>query len=322
MLQLIKNFNQGRGEPPHIVLIFGVGLVGKAIAGEFGSRTEFVSCYQEFGWRDAVIQRDQFAALESGILDYAARVATSIGEYHQPRLTMIWSAGPCGFQSSEDELGLEYVNFKNVVDFSVKLFRLLASFQHDFHMVSSCGALFDGQRSVTALTTPLARRPYGRLKLRQESYLLQADCGLGKCLYRPSSIYGQFDLASRVGLIPRMLYNGIRNQTTEIYGSMDTIRDYIYVQDVSRFMSRQILATPLLTQVQTHILASARPASIINIKHLVEVAIGRQIYVNYHPQPSEYAHNSFMASALPSDVCITSLETGIRMIHQNLQSIL
>ncbi len=318
MLKLTKSFSEVGIGLSHTFLIFGVGLIGQAIAKELELQDDFLSSYKGFSWTDPLKQSSDFNTLKADILNTYMQAQKNSLNFNRARITFIWSAGPCGFQSKDADLALELVNFKRVVNFSNKLVELLDHLYIDFHLVSSSGAIFEGQRSVTVFNEPKPRRPYAFLKLEQEQYLLDANIKLGKCIYRPSSVYGNYNPLNRISLIPIMIYNGMRNYTTSIFGSMDTIRDYVYVEDVSRFIVRESLFKSFSNKIRTYVLASARPATIMNIKQIVESTVGRKIYLTYHPVPSELAHNSFMPSALPLNFSITSLETCIRKIHRNL----
>jgi UDP-glucose 4-epimerase len=79
-------------------------------------------------------------------------------------------------------------------------------------------------------------------------------------IYRPSSIYGFSREAGRSGLINTLIKNAKSHSVSRIFGSLDTVRDYVLVTDIAEFIARRIIQAE--THSQTFILASGRPASV------------------------------------------------------------
>ncbi len=299
----------------HIYLVFGIGLIGKAMIKELKSQYTFINEHLEYSWLDPNKQNLNSQVIQEKVISL---LSTNDIKIFQSRISVIWSAGSAGFNADKNQLKIEFNNFISLITLTKQLTNKLPTCLFDFHMLSSSGALYEGQRSVTKLSTPAPKRPYAELKLEQEHYLLQANLRSIIRIYRPSSVYGQYSIGSRAGLISTMLFNGVRNSSTEIYGNMDTLRDYIFVNDIARFIVKKCISNKQISSPKIYILASSRPTPIITIKNLIETIIRKPLYLNYHPIPTIFAHNSFMPSALPSDLTITDLETSIRILYEQL----
>ena len=176
-----------------------------------------------------------------------------------------------------------------------------------FHLVSSAGGLFEGQRHVDAASLPKPLRPYGAAKLRQEGLLLGLQ-GVAPRIYRPASLYGTPRPSGRAGLIATLLENARLNRVTTISGDAGTLRDYVLVDDAARFIARQVHEGGALSRA---LLASGKPSSIAEVLSAVAARIGRQPYVRYTTQRSNALDMSYRASALPPGWSPADLRTGI-----------
>lgn len=148
-------------------------------------------------------------------------------------------------------------------------------------MLSSIGGLFEGQRSICWSSVPTVVRPYGALKKQQEDLLLAAGTAMGKRIYRLTSVYGSVSGRGRRGLIPALIYNGQRRHVTRIVGRLSTLRDFVWVEDVARYVGSQLVDPEPNDDGPISTLASTRPASIYEILELVESAIGHRPYIRF-----------------------------------------
>ena len=277
----------GAGASPHIVVVVGGGLIGTAAAGALARRGATLRATLPLDWNDRPLQDRQLATLEQ-------QLSRSDAAGPPPPLALLWSAGRAGFAAGEREVAAELHSFRAVMALAI---RLAARRPLVFHLVSSAGGLFEGQRQVGAMSAPLPRRPYSRLKQTQEEILLAS--GLRSRIYRPSSVYGFVHPGHRIGLVPLLLLNGIRQQPTYINGGMSTLRDFVFAGDVGEFIARSVLAAggPGASPV---ILASAKPTSLWEVLHLVESVVGRRLHVSYSLVPANAEDTTFAASTQPS----------------------
>src|SRR5258706_11384893 len=109
-----------------------------------------------------------------------------------------------------------------------------------FVLSSSAGAIYAGSTDpvVTETTAECPTTGYGRGKLRQEqlvrSFADRAPTQVTSLIARISTLYGPGQSAEKPqGLISHMARQIIRNLPIQIYVPLDTIRDYITVNDAS-----------------------------------------------------------------------------------------
>ena len=161
-----------------------------------------------YSW-DSGDHQQQFSAILGRIKDLIQKKSSA--EKANTHLTIIWSAGRAGFAASEADAQQEIDSFQKVIALSELLVNEHPSTTSSFHMLSSAGGLFEGQTNVGRTSTPRPLRPYGVIKLEQELLLNKWVTPATKFCYRPSSVYGLPHQGQRMGLIPTLLQNGIRN---------------------------------------------------------------------------------------------------------------
>jgi nucleoside-diphosphate-sugar epimerase len=184
--------------------------------------------------------------------------------------------------------------------------------------VSSAGGLYEGRRLVGPRTEPRPLRPYGRLKLAQEEALAASPAPLDARVYRLSSVYGHVAGGRRRGLIPTLLADGLRRRTSTVTGRPDTLRDFVWVEDVGRFVARELLRTGRGPVPAVTTLAAGRPASLHEVRRLIESALGRRLHVTYAPRDAGTADITFSPAALPPGWQPTDLRLGIRRVRDRL----
>ena len=94
---------------------------------------------------------------------------------------------------------------------------------------------------------------------------------------------------------------------------METLRDFIYVEDVATFLAHQIRSADS-TDPTILTLASFRPASLLEVQRLVEQALDRPLYVSYALAPSNDMDITFSPGLCPSGWAPRDLFSSIREI--------
>ena len=204
--------------------------------------------------------------------------------------------------------------YRDVVVLVKEIHRNLHDAPVFFHMVSSAGGLFEGQCNVTSDTPPQPVRPYGILKWGQEKYASNlCGSGLNVLIYRPSSVYGYIGKDGRLGLVPTLIHNGRHMKVSYIFGSIDTLRDYVLASDIGIFIADSILEPDSGFRLFT--LASGKPSTIFEILRSVEGLLRRKLYLQFNATDRNSAHNSYSRSILPGAWKPTDLQTGIRRTY-------
>jgi UDP-glucose 4-epimerase len=207
-------------------------------------------------------------------------------------------------------MAMEQKAFEDVLNLSQRLKERLPAARLSFHLLSSAGGLFEGQRQVTGSSNPSPRRPYGAAKLEQEACLLRFHPDTSTHVYRPSSVYGFSGAGVRLGLVNVLIQNALRHQVSRIYGNPHTMRDYVLASDIGRFISDRIIGQSGASG--TFLLASGKPSSTFEILHRIQDVTRRKIYLRFEPETDNSSHNTYCARSLPEGWHPTDIDAGIR----------
>ena len=306
-MNILFTERDGQVGKPHVVALFGFGVVGGAIFDHLTLRGFQCVSTPPVSWG----QRDAFSRDLHGI---AHRLVELSGD--DCRMSVVWAAGRAGFAASSAEVELEMTSFELVVDMVASLAANVTGLGRlAFFHVSSAGGLFEGQHNVGNASTPNPKRPYGVLKARQEAKLHLLPAAVAKRIYRPSSIYGYIEPQKRMGLIPTLIYNGAIRRVSHIFGDISTLRDYVPADDIGAFIASEVLATHPEASSRPIILAAGKPTSIFEIKKVIESVIGHKMYTSYQLNQSNAQDNSFLRCDLPKNWSSVGLVVGIRRVY-------
>jgi UDP-glucose 4-epimerase len=299
-------------EPCHFIIIFGIGLIGSAIFYSLRSLRNFKYKIVPLYWSTFNKEDESFIVNEFKTI--AEQLLRKINS--EVIVSWVWSAGKAGFGAQENDVSYELSNFLYTLEASLRSEKYISDLNHHFHLVSSAGGLFEGQRNVGPASSPKPLRPYGHLKLEQEKALQSEAKDLKISIYRPSTVYGFYREGQRMGLVSTLIANGIARKVSTFYGNEGTIRDYIFSSDIGTFISKEILETSQKKDISIYTLASAKPTSLFEIKKKVESKIDRRLYATYVGGDLNSLDNSYEQSILPDKLTITDLNYGIYSTYQ------
>jgi UDP-glucose 4-epimerase len=303
MAMILLDPGSARSGP--VVAVFGVGLVGSSLVDRFQSIRGARPRRLALDWEDPSARESQLAEIET-------RLRLACGRPAPRRLAIVWSAGRAGFAARGDETASELSSFRAVLALAGRCAFSVPGTR--FVHFSSAGGLFEGQRSVDATSAPRPRRPYGELKETEERLLLQS--GIPATIVRLSTVYGRARAGQRAGLVSTLLWNGMRREVSSIFGSPDTLRDFVWADDVAEFVSRLVFEEGDPPPARTLLLASGRPSSIFEIQKIIEDLLGYKIYIGYSLRASNRDDITFARSALPSGWVPTDLRTSIGAVYR------
>jgi UDP-glucose 4-epimerase len=238
------------------------GLLGSALHRSLrGAGAHIYEQAEFFLWND---ETKLFSQLEVAVKSFA----NSLGV--EDKWQIYWAAGPGTMGSAASEMAIE----SRVL---LKLIRLIESERRlmvgvgSFAFSSSAGAIYAGTASYMinedSIVTPTT--PYALEKLRQEkivSRLVQSNSRISVLIARISTLYGtgQSNLKKQ-GLISCIARNIVRNQPTHIYVPLDTVRDYIAVDDAAAKIVVALASIEGSSSVQLKIVAAEKPTTIAEI---------------------------------------------------------
>lgn len=293
-----------------MILLFGRGLIGDNIVMALRSMGNFRSSELPYDWESKTAR----AACSRAILAQLRTVCSDVN-----RIDFIWAAGRAGFSAAESELAPELSAFEDVLDLLQNSMDANPGALHVFHHTSSAGGLFEGQRLVNLDSAPCPKRPYGVCKLEQERMLSRLGDNCRKLIYRPSSVYGYSARSQRTGVISALINDNLNRRMTRVYGSSDTIRDYISAADIGRFVSTRVQAHPNDDQT-VYTLASGKPTSLYEVLCTVRSMTGQPLILRFDPRPNNSDDITFDQSILPGDLKPIDLGTGIRLTLLRMRS--
>lgn len=290
---------------PHIVAVFGSGLIGSSII-EALQKAGLFLCKQPLTWTWPSPSMSEMSAVETTLRQLIEERPTSL-------LSVIWAAGNSGFGSSQEDMEREHRSLRVVLSFSRRMASLSGASASRFFFIGSAGGLFEGQIACQENAHPRPLRPYGHGKLSQEA-TLQDDTALGdRLIIRPSSVYG-YSAGARFGLISALVFAAMQGRTANIFGALSTQRDFIFAPDIGRYVARRVFAVaPQCSNVEKVTLASGRPASVFEIIKTVEEIVGVPLYLKIDARPDNARDNTFHISAVPPDFHPTPLREGIEL---------
>jgi len=308
---VILIFRAGPGlEGRSIVALFGVGLIGRAILKALRVSQSDIETLLPLSWNCAETRRVDLDRVTQAISDSATGCRPLV------RVDVVWAAGRAGFAAGYEELRVEVDALKDVIGWTRMLAGRLRNTPINFHMLSSAGGLFEGQRFVERLTAPCPKRPYGESKMAQESIVNDLRRDLNVHVYRPSSVYGFNGIGGRSGLLSTLMENAYKQAPSRIFGGLETVRDYVLSSDIGQFVVDKIDRP--LRESGVFLLASGKPTSVSEMIWIASKVVGRPLYLKLDVRPSNANHITYRSCSLPKGWSPTDLETGVRQVARQL----
>jgi UDP-glucose 4-epimerase len=124
--------------------------------------------------------------------------------------------------------------------------------------------------------------PYGIIKLTIEHFLnyIKLKNGINFDIYRVSNVYGEGQKTSNgLGIINTFIENILTKHQVQIYGDGNNIRNYIYINDVVKFLSNSIISD--INQSNIFNIASNDTISVNRLIEILKNSIPIDFEVNY-----------------------------------------
>jgi UDP-glucose 4-epimerase len=245
------------------------GLLGSAVVRHLGTSGEDVFT-AEIGWNSTGASSELDAALD-----------TFLGTDASAPWTIYWCAGAATTSADAAAFTRENTVFEAFID---RLAALSPAMQRvgTLFFASSAGALFAGATgapfSELSAVAPLGL--YGAAKLGHELRVtrLAAETGIRVAVGRIANLYGPGQsLAKQQGLVSRLCIATLTRVPLSVFVSIDTIRDYLYIDECAELVVRLgDRAGRLATGSVTKILASGRPTTIGSLIGVLGQVAGRR----------------------------------------------
>jgi UDP-glucose 4-epimerase len=221
-------------------------------------------------------------------------------------------------------------------DAEVALFRRFTASIRDlpraFFLASSAGGVYAGSADPphTEDTEPRPLAPYGWAKLAMEDAARTlADRGSRVVLGRISNLYGPGqDLAKPQGLVSQLCLTQVTGTPLQLYVSMDTLRDYLFVNDAADLVDAcldRAAGTPPET-VTVKVLASGGATSVGTLIQASTRAFRRRTRVvqSSPPRPGAQVRDLRLRSRTWTDLDVlvrTPLVVGLRATAESVDAL-
>ncbi|HET7762205.1 MAG TPA: NAD-dependent epimerase/dehydratase family protein [Phycicoccus sp.] len=204
-----------------------------------------------------------------------ARLAAEVERFERLRSgrpwTLAWCAGAGVVSTPAEALAAE----ERV--FAATLGRLAAGTTDGasgvVFLASSAGGLYAGSSDppFSEATPPRPLVPYGRTKLAMEEHVrrLAPPTGWRAVLGRLANVYGPGQtLGKPQGLLSQLCLADATGQPLPVFVSMDTLRDYVFVEDAARMVVRsvELARSESPGSVVPKVIASGTP---VTVGHLI-----------------------------------------------------
>jgi nucleoside-diphosphate-sugar epimerase len=296
--------------PGRITALFGQGLIGSAIVRNMILRNHTPIQSYKLVWESFRVDTPLYRALRDYMVCTIEQTLKLWPNDHF--LNIIWAAGKAGFTSDQKDADSDLNSFNSLLKLIKEIHHIHPNYPIRFFHFSSAGGLFEGQSCITPESIPCPIRPYGRMKLSQEQALLSCSINMKRTIYRPSSVYGTIRPKYRMGLIPTMIFNGLRQSVTSIYGFDTTLRDFVWVEDIARHVCEEL--SDLVAQDTVTTLHSGRPVSIYEVRSTIERLLNKNLLVRFCPVQSNSLHITFSQQCSKANWRTTSLSTAVQQI--------
>lgn len=289
------------------------GLLGSAIARR---------CADHFPAQP--VPWDDTDAAVAVLASEAARFAREAGD---DPWRIIWAAGAAAVASDTQRTHAELRVFTAVID---AIRARTPRGDGAVFITSSAGGVYAGSTNppFTTHTTPHPTSPYGELKLAQEQLATErlADtCPV--VIGRLSNLYGPGQNLDKLqGIISRLALATVTQQPVNVFVSLDTIRDYIYVDDAAEAVidaTTAAMETATATRsgnaAERRIIASGLPTTIGTlIRTMNEIAKRRvPVALGQHASATRQVHDLRLVPS-PGVQATTTLPAGMKAVYLDI----
>jgi len=250
----------------------------------------------------------------------ASEVARFASQVRGERWSIIWAAGAATTSSSPMAAEAEIEPLRGLL---TGIRKHLADTNGQFFLTSSAGGVYAGSANppFSSATSVHPLSPYGELKLAQERLARAMLTGsVPVTVGRVSNLYGPGqDLNKLQGLISRLALASITRQPINIFVPLDTIRDYIFVDDAARTIIKVLQRTASSDRVKIEVVASGSPTTVGQLIQTMNLLTKKRVPVALGSHPSARSQASDLR-LVPSVVLDspTPLPVGMKGVHLDI----
>lgn len=310
--------------PDPVWVVGAGGLLGRGLASTLKSRGHELMT-SSIPWQDAAAAK---AALAAGAEELRAMA-------NGRPWVIAWCAGAGVTGTSQAELDSELDVFTSALDSVAGALCAPGSAPGRFFLASSAGGVYAGAPDppYSEKSTPQPLAPYGFAKLAAERATtgFAAATGTRALIGRVANLYGPGqNLAKPQGLISVFAKAHLTGQPVSVYVSLDTLRDYIFIDDAAALISdclERLSASDVVPgQTVTKIIATQRADTIGALIGACKTVFKRRprIVLGASPYAKAQAHDLRLRSVVWTELDnrqFTPLPVGIDATVRDMQTL-
>jgi len=290
-------------------LIIGRGLLGSSLKKELSENGEIVSTNNRILWDDEQLVEDSFNTLIQSFFT----VSPSDG------WRIYWCAGNSSPASILDTPNAEVLMLKKLI-YHIKMHSKKS--KGTFIYSSSAGGIYSSSNEIIdEFSDVKVTSAYGACKLEAENVAMElASVETVKILIaRISTLYGPGqNLLKKQGIITQLSLSVLTGRPQLIYVPMDTMRDYLYVNDCAKKMIKAVTILEKMSfsknnlPIVTKIFASGQSSSISQIVSKIDSNMFRKSKLLFRDDP--LLNNQFFDSKVMCEadsINLTPMHEGI-----------
>lgn len=236
---------------------------------------------------------------------------------------IVWTAGAGVMRTEQSDLDKEQDVFEA---FCRHARDMLPRERGGIYLVSSAGGMYAGSDDppFDLATEPRPLNAYGRTKQAQERIAVDVlSPVLPLTIGRAANVYGPGQsLSKQQGLVTQLALCALLNRPATIFAPLDTLRDYIYVDDVAREIVSDVRG--MIDRgpgIELRIVCSGRSTTIAELIDIVESSTARSFPVIHALAAGPYILNLMLEGpplAVAMDLSTTPLEAGVALVFHDL----
>lgn len=297
--------------PNHVWVIGAGGLLGGSLTRQLNRSQLFTALPNEkVNWADPDQVNQSFERSFQRLLTQAGADVWAV----------IWAAGRASTSSTHADTSQELKTLQLLINVINKN---STNNQGTFFLTSSAGGVYAGSQdppfTINTESNPLSA--YGELKLAQENLAKKQLTNACRVLIgRVSNLYGPGqDIDKLQGLISQLAVSALTKKPLNLFVSLDTMRDYIYVDDAAETIIKLVHSET--ESLSTHIIASGHPVS---LGYLIQLAqdISRTripLAIGAHSSSAAQARDLRLTPTdAPGTRTTTTLPAGIKNVYLDI----
>ena len=300
----------------HILFIGGAGYIGANLVAAIKSETYDLHVYDPNSSSLSVDNGN--VIVHEGLLADIDRIEAIIESFHITTVVHLVSTLIPG--SSYEGYKKEYMS---VILPTIELMGICAKRHVKFVFFSSGGTIYGDRSEARSFdedddVAPISYYGWSKQMMENSILFMHRTQHLDYLILRPSNTYGHGqNLYGKQGLVAVAIGKILQDEPVEIWGDGSAVRDYIYIDDLTRVFWQLMMSKAENTIINV---GSGEGYSVNEVLGLLKKVSGKELCVIYkNPRPVDVSYMVLNTQRLKQYVTFsfTSFEEGVRQFYQD-----